>query len=308
MSALEMSAVGVTAGGPAEQARAGATLSAPLSGLVVVITGAARGIGRAAAAAFLARGARVVALDRSWDGAEGDAAAMEGTGRALVAAADITDQESVAACRDAALARFGQVDALVNNAGSRQRDRFPPDGLATVLETSQADWDAMLGVNVLGTLIVTRSFVAPMIERGRGSIVVVGTRGSALDAVAPGVWRARQPGNRNQPYEASKAALCSWSLYLAEELRELGVAVNVVFPGPTFTTGSAEIAEGRRRLGLGEPPYLRPEHLVPLLAHLAVQTPAGDTGLAVDAVRWNRDHGFGDAGAWRHQPGEDGPA
>jgi len=283
-------------------------VTAALSGLVVVVTGAARGIGRAAAEAFLARDARVVALDRSWDGARDAAAALEATGRALVATADITDPDSVAASRDAALDRFGQVDALVNNAGSRQRYRFPPDGLATVLETSAADWDAMLGVNVLGTLTVTRAFVAPMLERGRGSIVMVGTRGSALTPAAPGVWRAHQPGNRNQPYEASKAALCSWSLYLAEELRERGVAVNVVFPGPTFTTGSAEIASGRRRLGLREPAYLRPEHLVPVLAHLAVQTPANDTGLAIDAVRWNRDHGFGDAGAWRYQAGEGGPA
>jgi NAD(P)-dependent dehydrogenase (short-subunit alcohol dehydrogenase family) len=283
-------------------------MTGSLSDLVIVVTGAARGIGRAAAEHFLARDARVVALDRSWDGEEAAAAAMAGTGRALVTTADITDPDSVAASRDAALARFGQVDVLVNNAGSRQRYLFPPDGLATVLATSRADWDAMLGVNVLGTLAVTRSFVAPMLERGRGSVVMVGTRGSALRPVAPGVWRGHQPGNRNQPYEASKAALCSWSLYLAEELRDRGVAVNVVFPGPTFTTGSAEIAAGRRRAGVDEPPYLRPEHLVPLLVYLAGQAAAGgtglaaDTGLAIDAVQWNRDHGFGDAGAWRYRP------
>jgi NAD(P)-dependent dehydrogenase (short-subunit alcohol dehydrogenase family) len=273
-----------------------------LSGLVVVITGAARGIGRAAAGQFLARGARVVALDRSWDGAEDAAAAMDGTGRALVTTADITDHGSVTASRDAALARFGQVDVLINNAACRQRHRFPPDGLATVLDTKDEDWAVMLGVNVLGTLTVTRSFVAPMLERGRGSVIVVGTRGSALRPVAEGVWRGHQPGNRNQPYDASKAALCSLSVYLAEELRDQGVAVNVVFPGPTFTTGSAEIAAGRRRLGVDEPPYLRPEHLAPLLMHLAVQTPAGETGLVIDSVRWNRDHGLGDADDWRYQP------
>jgi hypothetical protein len=91
-------------------------------------------------------------------------------------------------------------------------------------------------------------------------------------------------------------------VYLAEELRDRGVAVNVAFPGPTFTAGSAEIAAGRRRIGLDEPPYLRPEHLAPLLMHLAGQTSAGETGLVIDSVRWNRDHGLGDAGEWRYQP------
>jgi NAD(P)-dependent dehydrogenase (short-subunit alcohol dehydrogenase family) len=277
-------------------------MTEPVSGLVVVITGAARGIGLAAARQFLAQGARVVALDRSWDGAADTAAALEATGRALVATADITDADSVAAGREQALARFGQVDVLVNNAASRQRYLFPPDGLATVLETTDEQWNTMLSVNVLGTLTVTRSFVVPMLQRGRGSIIVVGTRGSALRPAGPGSWRAQHPQSRNQPYEASKAALCSMSLFLAEELRDRGVAVNVVFPGPTFTTGSAQIAAGRHRIGLDEQPYLRPEHLAPLLLHLARQTPAGETGLAIDAPQWNRDHGLGEPDEWRYQP------
>jgi len=276
-------------------------LTASLSELVVVITGAARGIGNAAAGRFLAEGARVVALDRSWDGAEDAAAAMEGTGRALVTTADITDPDSVAASYAQTLDRFGQVDVLINNAACRQRYLFPPDGLASVLETTEAEWNAMLGVNVLGSLNVTRKFVVSMLERGRGSIIVVGTRGSALHQVAPGIWRGRHPESRNQPYEASKAALCSWSLFLAAELKDQGVAVNVVFPGPTFTTGSAEIAAGRRRSGIDEQPYLRPEHLTPLLTHLAGQTSAGETGLVIDSLQWNRDHGFGDVHQWWHQ-------
>jgi len=270
-----------------------------LSGLVVVITGAARGIGRAAAEQFLAHDASIVALDRSWDGAEATAKAMESTGRALVATADITDPGSVAASCQQTLDRFGRVDTLINNAACRQRHLFPPHGLASVLETTEEDWNTMLGVNVLGTLTVTRSFVAPMLERGRGSVIVVGTGGSVLQQVAPGVWRGRNTGSRNEPYDASKAALCNMSLYLAEELRERGVAVNVVFPGATHTTGSAEVAAGRRRLGLNEAPYLRPGHLAPVLLHLAGQTSAGETGLVIDAVQWNRDHGLGDADEWR---------
>jgi len=281
-------------------------LTVSLSGLVVVITGAARGIGQAAAGQFLARDARVVALDRSWDGAEATATAMESTGRVLVTTADITDPDSVAASRQRALDRFGRVDALINNAACRQRYLFPPHGLASVLETTDQDWNTMLGVNVLGTLTVTRSFVAPMLEQGRGSVIVVGTGGSVLQPVAPGVWRGRNTGSRNEPYDASKAALCNMSLYLAEELRDRGVAVNVVFPGATHTTGSGEIAAARRRLGLTEAPYLRPEHLAPVLLHLAGQSSAGETGLVIDAVRWNRDHGLGDADEWRHTPLGDG--
>jgi 1,1a-dihydroxy-1-hydro-9-fluorenone dehydrogenase len=277
-------------------------LSASLSELVVVITGAARGIGRAAAEQFLSRDARVVALDRSWDGAEDAAKAMEGTGRALTATVDITDEASVTASREQALDRFGQIDALVNNAACRQRSLFPPDGLTTVLDTRQEHWNAMLGVNVLGTLTATRAFVAPMIERGRGSVIVVGTRGSVLQPAGPGIWRGAHPEFRNQPYDASKAAMCSMSLYLAAELKDQGVAVNVVFPGPTFTTGSAEIVAARRQAGIDSRPFLRPEHLAPLLAHLAAQTSAGDTGLAIDSLQWNRDHGHGDVDAWWYEP------
>lgn len=266
-----------------------------------MITGAARGIGRAAAEQFLARDARVVALDRSWDGAEAAAAVMESTGRALIATADITDADSVAASRKETLGRFGQVDVLINNAACRQRYLFPPDGLTTVLDTTEEHWHAMLGVNVLGTLTVTRSFVAPMLERRRGSIIVVGTRGSVLQPVAPGIWCGAHPEFRNQPYDASKAALCSMSLYLAAELKDQGIAVNVVFPGPTFTTGSEEIAAARRRRGIDGRRFLRPEHLAPLLTHLAGQTSAGETGLVIDSLQWNRDHGQGDVDQWWYQ-------
>jgi 3-oxoacyl-[acyl-carrier protein] reductase len=274
--------------------------TAALSDLVMVITGGARGIGRAVALEFLADGARVVAIDRSWqgDGAEDTATALSDSGRGLSLTADITDEASVAASLDQVLDRFGQVDVLVNNAACRQRYLFSPTGLASVLETRRSDWDAMLSVNLYGTLNMIRAYVAPMLARGRGSIINVGTRGSVLPPVSPGVWRGQHPGSRNQPYDASKAAMCSMSVYLAAELKDQGVAVNVVFPGATFTTGSAAIAEGRKRDGIVERPYLRPGHLAPVMKHLAVQTPAGETGLVIDSVQWNRDHGFGDDEQW----------
>lgn len=271
-----------------------------LDDLVVVVTGAARGIGRAVADRFLQEGARVVAVDRSWAGEEELGERLAAAGRGAVETVDITDASLVRACRDRTLERFGRVDFLVNNAARRQRDLYPPEGIVSVLETTDGDWEAMLGTNLVGTLDVIRAFVEPMIAQRSGGIANVGTRGSIMLPVGPGVWRHSHPQFRNQPYDASKAALCSVSMYLAEELREHGVAVNVVFPGPTFTTGSEEVVLARRAAGIDARPFLRAEHLAPLLLHLAGQRGAGETGLAIDAVQWNTDNGHGDPSRWRH--------
>ena len=263
-----------------------------LSGRVVVVTGAARGIGQACVRGFLDAGAVVAGLDRSWDGAAADGV--------LALEADITDADALAAARDRVVARFGTVDVLVNNAALRQRDLYPPDGVRDILDTADADWERMLAVNLMGTLKTTRAFIAPMLAQGRGSVVNVGSRGSLVRPVADGVWGGGHPAYRNQPYDASKAALSSLTFYLAEEVRDRNVAVNLLFPGATDTTGSAAIIAGRRAAGIRTPDLLRPEHVVPLALHLAGQEGAtGETGLAFDALRWNRAHGLGEPGAWR---------
>src|SRR5205823_1224647 len=109
---------------------------------VVAITGAARGMGRAYVEGFLAEGAKVVAMDRSWEptGASGDEddsfrRSIEKREDVVVASADITDAEQVEDAYRQATARFGTVDVLINNAGMRQRDLFPPTGRITTLET-----------------------------------------------------------------------------------------------------------------------------------------------------------------------------
>jgi NAD(P)-dependent dehydrogenase (short-subunit alcohol dehydrogenase family) len=267
---------------------------------VVVVTGAARGIGRALGNGFLAAGAAVVAVDR--DPAT-EPLEERGTGRVLTVAADVTDAAAVTAARDAALDRFGRVDVVVANAALRQVALFPPTGLSTVLGASDADWRAMFEVNVLGSLTLLRGFVPPLVEAGGGSIIAVGTIGSMTGAVEPGVWRVARPVGRNQPYEASKAALGSLVLSLAAELRDHDVAANVLIPGATMTTGSAEMVAARAATGFVNPPYLRPEHVVPAALHLAVQRgTTGRTATAVDAVTWNETHGFGGPEQWHADP------
>jgi NAD(P)-dependent dehydrogenase (short-subunit alcohol dehydrogenase family) len=261
-------------------------------GRVVVVTSAARGMGRAYVTAFVERGAQVVGLDRSWSDVDPLPRA------ALAVTCELTSASDADAACSQVLDRFGTLDVLINNAAMRQRDLFPPHGSSTVLDATDADWQAMLDTNVVGVLRVTRHLVQPMKQQRRGSIINISTRGSVSTLLAAGVWGSAGGLGRNQPYDASKAALTNLSFALAEQLRPHNVAVNVVFPGGTRTTGSDEMC-GRpscARSGVGA--LLRPEHVVPLVLHLAQQDASGETGRAFDAVHWNADHGHGGRDAW----------
>lgn len=105
-----------------------------LDGKVVVITGGARGMGAAYVRGFLAEGAKVVAADLSWDGVEAFRAEVEAAG-GLPLLMDVTGNSAIDDAYAAVIERFGTVDVLVNNAGMRQRDLYPPHGRVTTLET-----------------------------------------------------------------------------------------------------------------------------------------------------------------------------
>jgi 3-oxoacyl-[acyl-carrier protein] reductase len=245
----------------------------------------------------------VVATDLSWkgDGAEELLERLKGEKDALSGEMDLRDDSQVQAIFKQTMDRFGTVDVLINNAGMRQRNLYPPTGRVTTLQTTPADFERMYAVNVFGTLRVTLQFIKPMIEQRRGSIVSVSSSGAAIDSGGTGVWTAFRPNSREQPYMSSKAALLNWALYLADEVREHNIAVNVIFPGHTRTTGSIEQERARIASGMrGGPVPLDPEHAVPLVTYLASQDASGETGRVFDTTRWNADHGYGDSGQWRH--------
>src|SRR5438874_7180054 len=205
----------------------------PVAGKVVAITGAARGMGRAYAQGFLAEGAKVVAMDRSWDptGFSGDKddafrKEMERRDDVVLATVDITDAEQIESAYDDAMKKFGTVDVLINNAGMRQRDLFPPTGRMTTLETKDSDYERMFGVNVFGTLKVTRAFVRPMIEQKRGSVMSVVSSGMLFHSLVGG-YQALRTNSREQPYEASKAAIANMMLYMGYEIMDHNVSVNI---------------------------------------------------------------------------------
>jgi NAD(P)-dependent dehydrogenase (short-subunit alcohol dehydrogenase family) len=185
-----------------------------MSGRAVLVTGASRGIGRAIATEFAAAGDRVAVHHRgSADLAASLADSLPGAGHAVVRA-DLADPEAVRVMVDDAARLLGGLDVLVNNAGV-----FTPHPITEVsYQQWQDQWQATLGINLIGAANVTWCAVQHMKGRG-GRIINVSSRGAFR-------------GEPNSPaYGASKAGLNSFSQSLARALAPLGIAVSAVAPG-----------------------------------------------------------------------------
>ena len=142
----------------------------------------------------------------------------------------MSDNAQVGDAYEATLKEFGTVDVLINNA-ALVTAFLTPTGKRTTLETTDEDWETMLGVNLMGTLRVTRRFIQPMIEKKRGSIINVVSSG-ILNFSRGAAFTALRPWSQEMPYQATKAAVAAMSFYLAEEMKEHNVAVNNPHPRP----------------------------------------------------------------------------
>lgn len=262
-----------------------------LDGLVAVVTGGARGMGAAFVEAFLAEGAKVVSMDQTWDGSEEFKAELGADPKALTVTCDISNNEDVAAAYKATIDAFGTVDVLVNNAGRRQRHLYPPHGQQVTLEVTDEEWLEMYNVNVFGQVKVTRQFIKPMIEKHRGAIMSISSGGSVTTAL--------RPSSREQPYMSAKAAFVNLTCYLADEVKQHNIAVNVVIPGHTRTTGFDEQTQARLAQGRTAPRAYRADAAVPLITTLgALDVESGPTGKILNAISWNEEHGLGIAEAF----------
>jgi NAD(P)-dependent dehydrogenase (short-subunit alcohol dehydrogenase family) len=275
------------------------TVANDLRDRVAVITGGARGMGRAYVRAFLSAGAKVVATDRSWSGVDEFREELKRNEKnILVADMDVTEDTQIDQTYQATLDKFKTVDILVNNAAMRSRDLYPPKGRATTLETKDSDWERLFKVNVFGALKVIRRFIQPMIEKRKGSIISVVSSG-ILNHSHGGGYAALRPNSMEMPYMSSKAALATLSFYLADEVKRFNVAVNIIIPGHTRTTGFDE--QNRARLeagGKAGPLPVVPEHVTPLVLNLASQDATGITGRMFDVMQWNIEHGLGGPDKW----------
>lgn len=276
-----------------------ATENPELEGRVVAVTGAARGMGRAYVEGFLTAGARVVATDRSWSGVDDFRRALSANEDALVLDMDVTSDAEIDRAYDAALAQFGAIDVLINNAALLQMLLVNPTGRITTLETTDEHWLKSFGVNIFGALKVTRRFVKPMIDQRRGSIINIVSSG-ILSFSHGGGYVALRPGSREMPYMASKAALATMSFYLADELREHNIAVNTLIPGHTRGSWFDDAVRARAAAGMqpGRRPVV-PAHMVPIALYLAGQDGSGVTGKMFDVMQWNEEHGVGGYERWQ---------
>ncbi len=184
-----------------------------LEGKVVVVTGASQGIGRQIAVDCAAEGADLALAARSADALEETADLVRGHGRAAqVIPTDVTDPESVDGLARAVLERWGRVDVLVNNSGiagpSAPLWEVPPD-----------EWDTTMAVNVTGVFWCCRALMPAMVERGAGSVVIIGS------------ITGKRPLLNRSAYATSKAALIGLTRTLAEEAGPHGVRVNLLSPG-----------------------------------------------------------------------------
>ena len=203
-----------------------------LDGKAAIVTGAARGIGRAIAERFHRDGARVMMLDidlaavRSaaagiaQDGSRAEAAAPDVAALDVatpdVAALDVADPAMVAGVIDRAVGTMGRIDILVNNAGIMDRMPF--------LEMTPEFWDRVTGINLRGAFLTGQAVARHMVERGGGGRIVNVASNSGVFG-----------GRGRAAYGASKAGLINLTQTMAIELAEHGINVNAVAPGPTRT-------------------------------------------------------------------------
>ncbi|OYX64724.1 MAG: 3-alpha-hydroxysteroid dehydrogenase [Novosphingobium sp. 32-60-15] len=197
-----------------------------LSGKVAIITGGARGMGAATCRLFVEQGAKVVIADVLDDAGAALAAELGESARFLKL--DVTNEENWADVVTEAEATLGPVDALVNNAGILM--------FKSILETTKADFERVLGVNLVGELLGIKALAPGMIARGRGSIINV----SSVDGM--------KGANGLVAYASSKWGVRGLTKVAAMELGHKGVRVNSVHPGGVDTIMSNHNDSSREEL------------------------------------------------------------
>jgi NAD(P)-dependent dehydrogenase (short-subunit alcohol dehydrogenase family) len=230
-----------------------------LEGKVTVITGGASGMGRTAARLFAEQGARVVLADVSEEAVESAAAEVrEAGGDATAVVADVSDEDQARRMVEHAVATYGRVDALYNNAG------IMPAADHSVVDTDVETWDRVMAVNVRGVFLGCKYAIPRMVDQGSGSIINVASFVAILGCSVP-----------QDAYTASKGAVLSLTRSLAVQFAPQGVRSNSISPGPIETPLLMDWLvkdEEAKRIRLARNPtgrFGKPEEIVNVAVYLA---------------------------------------
>lgn len=234
-----------------------------LTETVAIVTGSARGIGRAIALALAREGADLVLADTRAEALGGVAAEIGGLGRrALAQAADVADAAQVERLVAATLDEYGRMDVLINNAGTIV---LPGDVLGTTPEA----WDTMMATNARSVFLCSRAVLPHMLARRRGKIVNVASTAGL------------RPLPNRAAYCASKHAVVGFTRALALDLRPHGIAVNAICPGAVDTPLTAYSRPDADRSA-----WLRPGDVAEVAVFLASDAAGGMTGAVVEIAGW----------------------
>jgi 3-oxoacyl-[acyl-carrier protein] reductase len=236
-----------------------------LQSKIAVITGSARGIGRAIAERMAALGAKVVISDL--DQTECDRVATEIGRGAIGIACNVTDEQQVNDLLETARERFGSVDIVVNNAGIT-RDTL-------IVRMDEKDWNLVLDINLKGAFLVTKAAARIMMKQRSGKIVNI----SSVVGLTGNVGQAN--------YSASKAGLIGLTMTAAKELASRGVTVNAVAPGFIATEMTDAISDAAKQAFMDKVAVKRagtPDDVAAAVVFLASEQASYITGqvLAVD--------------------------
>jgi NAD(P)-dependent dehydrogenase (short-subunit alcohol dehydrogenase family) len=230
-----------------------------LEGKVSIITGGGSGMGRVAAQLFASQGSRVVVAEYSEAaGAETVDLVRAAGGEASFIRADVSNETDAKAMVDHALASYGRLDCLYNNAG------VMPEADHSVTDTDVATWDAVMAVNVRGVFLGCKYAVPAMIAGGGGSIINIASFVAILGCSVP-----------QDAYTASKGAVLSLTRSLAVQFGPHGIRTNAICPGPVETPLLMDWLlkdEAAKQLRLARNPsgrFGKPEEIVNMAIYLA---------------------------------------